>query len=391
MTRPRAAALAAVLALALPAGAQAAEQFAGITSDNQVVLFRSDSPGNLQGAAPIAGLQANETIVAIDQLPTTGRVYALGSSNRVYLLNVVTGTAAPISNTPFSPPLNGQSFTFAIDPTTFEARVVSNTGQDLRVSVANGQVTGVDAPFSYAAGDPGAGTTPTIAAFAYTLPGGVAGTASLYGVETARDVLVASATGAATVRTLGPLGVDVTEPASLDISASGAAYAVLRTAGTDRPALYTVDVSTGAATRATERPEIAYRTSSTATQDTPVISATSLGAAPDDQAEPRVSISVSSSQLVSRLLEGGLQLTVACSEACSNTATLTVGRNNRQEPVEGAVLATAGNARLRIRLNREARQAFRENPTTGMRLRVVTTDAAGHSTTNTRQIRGRAG
>jgi hypothetical protein len=399
MTAPRLrrrmlrAALVAGLGLCVPASAQAAEQFAALTSDNQIVLFRSDSPGNLQGAAPVSGLQMNEILLGLDLLPATGRLYALGSSNRIYAVNPVTGVATAVSNTPFSPPLNGQSFAFAIDPVSFEARVVSNSGQNLRVSVANGQVAGVDQPYAYVAGDPGQGATPALSALAYTQPQVGGGFASLYGVDTSRDVLVSSATNAATVRTLGTLNVDAGEPATLDVTSGGTAYAALRVAGAARPSLYTVDLSTGAAAPVSDDPAratIAYRTSSTATANTPVTAMTSIGPAADDETSPRVSIAVSSTQLASRLLRGGLQFTLACNEACSTTATLTVGRE-AQEPVNGAVLATAGNARVTIRLDAAARALLRRDNATAMRLRVVTTDAAGNRVATTRQIRGRAG
>lgn len=385
--------LVAGLALGAPASAQAAEQFAGLTADNQIVLFRSDSPGNLQNAAPVSGLQANEMLLGLDFVSATGRIYALGSSNRIYVVNPVTGTATAVSNTPFSPPLNGQAFTFAIDPTSFEARVVSNTGQDLRISAANGQVAGVDQAYSYVAGDPGQGTTPVLSAFAYTQPAIGGGFASLYGIDTARDALVTAATNAASVRTIGPLNADAGEPAALDVTSGGTAYAALRADGGERPALYTVDLTTGAATAVDDdagRATIAYRTSSIATANTPVVAMTSIGAAPDDESEPRVTLAVSSTQLASRLLAGGLQMVVACNEACSSTAALTVGRE-RQQPVTGAVLATAGSTQLRVRLNAAARALLRKNNATGMRLRVTTTDAAGNRVTATRSIRGRTG
>ncbi|HEY8583548.1 MAG TPA: DUF4394 domain-containing protein, partial [Capillimicrobium sp.] len=251
MTRRRRAlcALVATAAgLGAPASAQAAEQFAALTSDGQLMLFRSDSPGKIQNAELVTGLQSAETLLGLDVLPSNGRLYALGSSNRIYVVNPVTGAATAVSNTAFSPPLNGVTFTFGIDPTTSEARVVSNSGQDLRISVLNGQVTGVDAPFTYTPTDAGFGTTPLLAGLAYTIPpAGSAGASSFYAVDSVRDVLTTSATAAATVRTIGPLGVEVVEPAGFDITVDGTAYAALRTTADGNPQLHTVDLSTGTA------------------------------------------------------------------------------------------------------------------------------------------------
>lgn len=380
--------LVAGLLLGAPAGAQAAEQLVALTSDGQVMLFRSDSPGKVQGAELVTGLQPAESLLALDVQPSTGRLYALGSSNRIYLVNPVTGAATPVSNTPFSPPLNGTTFTFGIDPTTNEARVLSNTGQDLRISILNGQVTGVDAPYGYAADDPGAGTTPLFAALAYTIPpAGSVATASFYAIDAERDVLTTSATGAATVRTIGPLGVEIVEPAGFDITPDGTAWAALRRGAGQLPQLYAVDLSTGTAVPAPDPAlaTIAPRTDATFRRDTPVISIAALGQVPDDDRDPRVTVQAPTRPPLNRLLRRGLAIRVACDEACATSATLTT-RGIRSEAAEGQVVATAGQVRLRLELGGEARDALRERPGSRVVLRVVTTDAAGNRVTTTRRI-----
>lgn len=380
--------LVAGLLLGAPASAQAAEQFAALTSDGQIVLFRSDSPGKIQGAELVTGLQPAETLLGLDVQPNTGRLYALGSSNRIYLVNPVTGAATAISSTPFSPPLNGTTFTFGIDATTNEARVVSNTGQDLRISVANGQVTGVDSPYTYAADDPGTGTTPLLAALAYTVPPpGSAGSPSFYAIDAERDVLTTSATLAATVRTIGPLGVEIVEPAGFDITPDGTAYAALRRGAEENPQLYTVDLSTGTAVPAPDPAlaTIATRTSASFRRDTPVTAIAALGEVPDDERDPRVTVQAGTKPSLNRLVRRGLTIRVACDEACTTTADLAT-RGIRSEPAEGQVIATAGQVRLRLELSGEAREALRERPTSRVTLRVVTTDAAGNRVTTTRRI-----
>lgn len=171
--RPRArhtaAAVVAVAAIAAPATAQAAEQLAGVTADNQLYLFRSDSPGNLQLAVPVTGLQSNEQLLGLDSVATTGRLYALGSTNRIYVIDPITGAATPISTTPFSPPLNGTAFAFSIDPVTLAGRSISAT-QNLRISVSTGQVAGVDGAFTYDPSDAGTGTTPVFGGIAFSVP-----------------------------------------------------------------------------------------------------------------------------------------------------------------------------------------------------------------------------
>ncbi len=120
LVSPRRLALAAVAAvLCLPvASASAAEQLVGLTADNQLLLFRSDSPSNLQGSVTVTGLATGETLLGIGYQDALGRIYALGSTNRLYVVNPITGAALPVSTLPFSPPLNGDAFAFAVDNTT---------------------------------------------------------------------------------------------------------------------------------------------------------------------------------------------------------------------------------------------------------------------------------
>lgn len=391
MTRRRrmlCATLTAALALGAPAAAQAAEQLAALTSDGQIMLFRSDSPGKVQGAELVTGLQQAETLFGLDVLPTTGRIYALGSSNRIYVVNPVTGQATAVSNTPFSPPLNGESFAFSIDATTSQARVVSNTGQNLRINVVNGQVVGVDAPYTYAADDLGFGITPLIAGLAFTIPpAGSAGTPSLYAIDAERDVLATSATGAATFRTIGPLGVEIVAPAGLDVTTGGTAYAALRRAEAEDPQLYTVDLSTGTAVPAPDPAlaTIAPRTSSRFRRDTPIIAMTALGEVANDENDPEVTVALDSAPPLKRLLRRTLPVRVACDEACTVTATITT-RGITSEEVERQIVATAGTTRLRLELTGEARDALRERPTAKVNVRVITTDAAGNRVTTTERI-----
>lgn len=402
ISRPRSRRTAcAVLALGLmlcaPAGAQtpvggdtttpAAEQFAALTSNGWITLFRSDSPGNLQNAVPVSGLQSGETLVGLDSLAATGRIYALGSSNRVYVVNPITGVAVALSNTPFSPPLNGTVFGFSIDPTTLQARSISDTGQDLRISVVNGQVSGVDGTFTYAPGDPGQDTVPTLAALAYSQPpSGSGASPSMYAIDTARDVLASSATNAATIRTIGALGVDAVEQAGLDITTGGAAFAALRPGTGQNARLYTVDLSSGAATPVSTsetRSTIAYRTSSNSPTNAPTIAITALGPAPTDTLRPKVVLDAPNSIKASTLIKSGLLFTVSCNEACSVSGRLTIGRV-RLDVVSGSVLATAGYVRIRTRPTAAAKKLLRADPTQGLGLRVSVTDGAGNTATATR-------
>ncbi len=386
VTLRRVALAAAVVSLCLPASASAAEQLAGLTADNQLLLFRSDSPANLQGAVTVTGLETGETLLAIGYQDQLGRIYALGSTNRLYVVNPITGAARPVSTTAFSPPLNGDQFTLALDNSTNLARVYSNTGQNLSLSVLNGQTAQVGASYSYDPTDPGTGATPIISALAYSAPpSGSAGTPALYGIDSGRNALVTAPTQAALIRTIGDLGVKAEGPAALVLTKSGTALAALRATTNGNPELYDVDLSTGAATPISsdeDRATIAYRSSSSAPGDTPIISMADLGPAPDDEARPRVVVAASTNPKATTLRKSGLPFTTSCNEACFVSGVLTVGKR-RQTAVTGSVLATAGWVRLRAKLSSSTKSALRKDPKQGFSLKVTVTDAAGHRTSVT--------
>jgi hypothetical protein len=383
VTLRRLALTAALVCLGVPASASAAEQLVGLTADNQLLLFRSDSPSNLQGSVTVSGLATGEKLLGISYLDTIGRVYALGSTNRLYVVNPVTGAALPVSTLPFSPPLNGETFAFAVDPSTNLARSYSSTSQNLTVSVATGQGAGTVSAYSYDPADPGTGTTPVLSALAYSVPpAGNQGAAGLYAIDSARSALVTAPTQQALVRTIGDLGVTTAGPAGLVLTKAGTALAALRTTATGNPQLYDVDISTGKATPIStdeNRATIAYRSSSSASGDTPIIAMADLGEAPDDEARPRVVVAASTSPHATTLRSKGLPFTTSCNEACSVSAVLTVGKK-KQTAVTGSVLATAGWVRLTAKLNSATKSLLRKDPTQGFSLKVTVLDGAGHRT-----------
>jgi hypothetical protein len=381
-------ALAAVVAaLAVPASAPAAEVFAGLTDDARLIVFQSDSPGAVRYATRVTGLQTGERLVGIDTRRLDGRVYALGSSNRLYVLNLVTGQALSV-NAPFSPPLEGTRFAFASEPGTDAFRVVSDTGQHLRIAAATGQVATVEPRFVYGTGDVNEAFPPALTTIGFSNPTAGASTTTLFGIDAARGALVQSPSGQAFLRTLGPLNVTLDAAVSLDFTASGPVYAALTEAGADGPALYRIDTSTGAATPATSDPTlspIAIRSSAATTRDQPIVDMAALGGTPDDDELPRVSVSSSATQRAATVLRQGLQATVTCSEACRIAGVLAVAGESFE--TTGAVASTAGSARLAFRLSAQTRRRLRGDKPVSMTLRVTVTDAAGHTVTQTRSLR----
>lgn len=226
-----------------------------VTASNTLISFNALTPGTILSTAPITGLSAGENIVGIDFRPAGGQLFALSTANIVYTINPLTGFAAP-AGPAFAPALAGTSFGFDFNPVPDRIRVVSDADQNLRLNPNNGALAGTDTALAYASGDANANANPNVVAVAYT--NNFAGTPSttLFGVDSNLDILVrqGSPGGAPNspnggqLSTIGPLGVNTTNDAGFDISDCGNGYLSLTTAGATQSQLYTINLTTGAAT-----------------------------------------------------------------------------------------------------------------------------------------------
>jgi len=109
----------------------------GLTVANQIATFDTSVPGAALSAVVITGLQGGEIPLAIDLRPATGQLYLLGSTSRLYVLNPLTGIAVAVGPA-FTPALSGTSFGFDFNPVVDRIRVVSDTGQNLRLDPDTG-------------------------------------------------------------------------------------------------------------------------------------------------------------------------------------------------------------------------------------------------------------
>lgn len=235
------------------------ENVLGLTNDNRLVRFNPRKPDTLIGSPiQITGLQMGESLLGIDFRPATGFLFGLGSTSRIYTININTGVATALGGAPFIPALAGMEFGFDFNPVPDRIRVVSNTAQDLRLNPNNGGIAAVDGTLAYAMGDANMGTTPNCVASAYTnsFPGLTI--TNLYNVDSRLDILVlqGSPTGAPVspntgqLFTVDRLGIDTTDTVALDISEStGIAYGSFVLNGETSSRFYTVNLATGAATQ----------------------------------------------------------------------------------------------------------------------------------------------
>lgn len=221
----------------------------GVTMDNRLVSFQSSAPATLVNNVAIGGLQSGENVLGIDFRPATGQLFGLGSSNRLYTIDLTSGAATQVGTAVLTTTLSGADFGFDFNPVVDRIRVTSNTGQDLRLNPNNGQVAAVDGTLTYTTTDRNTGATPNIVGSAYSnnIPGPASTT--LYDIDSNLDNLVTqNPPNAGVLNTVGSLGVDTTGMVGFDIAGSGTAFASLMLTGTNTSSLYSISLETGAAT-----------------------------------------------------------------------------------------------------------------------------------------------
>lgn len=241
-----------VLAVAALSGAAGAETIIGLRSDNFLVSFDSANPGAISSTVGITGLQSGENLIGIDLRPATGQVFGVGSSNRVYALNTVTGAATSIGS--FTPALDAAEYGIDFNPTVDRIRVVNSVGGNRRLNPTNGASAGVDTNLTYAGGG-----VPRAVAVAYnnSLAGVAPGSVREFGIDSALGSLIEIGTqaggntsfngGVSTV--IGSLGFSTTDLVGFDIfGPTGNAFISLTSPSSGLSSLYSVNLSTGAAT-----------------------------------------------------------------------------------------------------------------------------------------------
>ena len=219
----------------------------GIDGTNSLVVFSSSRPETITRRVAVTGLSTGEQLLGIDFRPADGRLYAMGSTSRIYTLDTLSGVATAVGPV-FTPALVGAAIGFGFNPVVDRIRVHTDATQDLRLVPTTGAVAFVDGALAYQAGDAGAGTVPAIGGTAYTNSVAGATTTELYAIDAARDVMVElNNPNDGLLTTVGPLGVNTDTSIGFDIG-GGEAYATLTSVGTTFSVLYRMNLDTGRAT-----------------------------------------------------------------------------------------------------------------------------------------------
>lgn len=220
----------------------------GLTDNNSLVVFDSETPGTIDLTTAILGLGAGQSLVGIDFRPADGQLYGLSTDSRLYAINTTSGFASAIGSAgAFT--LSGSSFGFDFNPTVDRIRVTSDAEQNLRLNPNNGLLAATDTNLAYAGTDVHAGANPGIVGSAYTNSRTGATTTTLFGIDSVLDTLVVQAPpNAGTLNTVGDLGVDTTDQVGFDILAVGNQAFASLTDNTDRSSLFRINLATGGAT-----------------------------------------------------------------------------------------------------------------------------------------------
>ncbi|MGY2134076.1 DUF4394 domain-containing protein [Hymenobacter sp. HD11105] len=188
----------------------------------------------------ITGLQNGERILAIDFRPATGQLYGLGSNNRLYVINQITGVARVIGTQAFTPAIVGGVAGFDFNPSVDRIRVVSSTGQNLRLNPETGATDATDEAIN---GAPGAMLT----GVAYTNNISGASTTALYAINSLdKQLYIVNSPNSGTIAPIGALNLNISGDGGFDIDAkSGTALGLYAVNG--QPTLFSVDLTSGAA------------------------------------------------------------------------------------------------------------------------------------------------
>jgi len=224
----------------------------GLTDDNRLVGFKVGTPNTLDTNVTISGLAPGELVLGIDVRPRDGMLYGLTSTARLITIDPTNGVAtvkatlaADSTDTtlPYTA-IAGTAFAVDFNPVADRLRVISNSGQNLRINVDTGATT-TDGVINRA------GVAPSVAAAAYTNSILNATTTQLFDVDSASSVLaLQNPPNDGTLVNVGPLGVTIAGDGGMDIAggANGLVLAALRTTDGGPTSLYRVDITTGAGT-----------------------------------------------------------------------------------------------------------------------------------------------
>lgn len=212
----------------------------GVTGNNRLIrIDRTTLAITLD--QPLSGLNAGETLLAIDFRPSDQQLYGLTSASRLVIIDRATFVATAVNPEPFTPPITGDAAGFDFDPVLDQARVITPAGLNLRIDPDSGATVGTGSALAPAGSYVG---------FAYTPS--VAGQTTAFAIDAQANRLVRvggvggdPSADSGAVTSLGFLNVDVSNTLGFDIDDAGSFY--VYTSSASGGALLGVNPATGEA------------------------------------------------------------------------------------------------------------------------------------------------
>ena len=241
-----------------------------LTDTNQLVSINRNNPSQVRTSTLLTGfMTSSEAAIGMDFRPFNGNLYVVSKDSanvgRVYTANTSTGaltfiatlvadtvrdpngTANPTQLSPQYTTLSGTSFVVDFNPAADALRVVSNTGQNLRIlldSDRRGATAGSTITDGTLTGAP-AGFNTTGAAYTNSFDGTTS--TRLFDIDTVNDRLVLQDANNGIISDVAPLGFDTTASNGFDIDPeTNVGYALLTVGGSK--GLYTVRIPDAAET-----------------------------------------------------------------------------------------------------------------------------------------------
>ena len=120
------------------------ETLHALTQNLELLTVNAGQPRIVQKRLGVTGLPAGEQLVGIDYRVAKGVLFAVSRSGTVYTLDTNTGVLKTISGKPLDKALEGDAFGVDFNPVADRIRVVSNTGQNLRLHPDTGALAAAD-------------------------------------------------------------------------------------------------------------------------------------------------------------------------------------------------------------------------------------------------------
>lgn len=224
----------------------------GLTSTNELIHMMAGPPVQELSVVPITGLRDGENLIGIDKRQNTNELYGVSNQNVLYKLNPTTGVATAVSGIEFNPTISGDFVGVDFNPQDNLLRVITNTGQILKISPITGGVVGTESVV-------GLGNATRINSVAYMPVVGSTSRPALYEIDLSTNALYRQTTFGS-LQLVGTTGFTFEGEGGFEITSSyyafAAQYGYSRTGGSisaddiTQPAnrLFKIDLRSGKAT-----------------------------------------------------------------------------------------------------------------------------------------------